>query len=93
MMAIGNCYSELGMPRWSVHYFQKALRLDPGNADLIYNLGNAFFDMGDYKSAIRVYKRACKRADGALLRACATNIELAQKELSSLVGNGKRGIR
>ncbi|WP_161627297.1 tetratricopeptide repeat protein [Arenimonas composti] len=78
MMALANCHSELGNPRWSRHYLTQALRLAPGNPALLYNLGNAWFDSGEFATAIGLYRRAAKRAAPELKTACGRNEALAR---------------
>lgn len=57
MMALANCHSELANPRLSVYYLIRAAELDQANDDLRYNLGNAYFDLGQYDKAISEYSR------------------------------------
>lgn len=57
MMAIANCYSDLGNPRMAAFYLLKALSVDNKNNDLKYNLGNAYFDLGEYEKAIAEYSQ------------------------------------
>lgn len=78
MMAIANCYSEMRAPRWSAYYLKKAIHIQPHNAKLLYNLGNAYFDLGKYDAAIKVYNVACRYGDDAVLAKCRTNIDLAE---------------
>jgi len=55
LTALANCYSELGEPDRAEQTLRNALQHDPGNADLIYNLGNALFDQGKFEQAIGEY--------------------------------------
>jgi tetratricopeptide (TPR) repeat protein len=81
MMAIANCYSELGRPRWSAYYLEKALRFRGRNPELFYNLGNAYFDLRDFPKAIQRYRSASRRADGELKASCQRNLALARKSV------------
>ncbi len=62
--AIGICYSELGNPKMAKYYFIKAKKICGKKYkylnELIYNLGNAYFDMGKYDLAITEYKKVRK---------------------------------
>ncbi len=62
--AIGNCYSELGNPKTAKYYFMKAIKMGGNKYKdiniLIYNLGNAYFDMKKYDFAIFEYKKVNK---------------------------------
>ncbi len=64
LMAIANCYSEIGRPAISQRYLLKALRLNKkinkNKAQLRYNLGNALFDQKKYLDAIKEYKKVGK---------------------------------
>jgi tetratricopeptide (TPR) repeat protein len=44
----------------SVSYYQKALELDPNNANLMRSLGNVYYLSGQYQQAADSYKRAIK---------------------------------
>src|SRR5262245_11469038 len=57
-MALANCMSELGRHRWAVFHLRKAISSASDVPALRYNLGNAYFDLGQYGAAIREYKRA-----------------------------------
>lgn len=73
MMAIGNCYADLRMPRWSAWYLAKASELRPKDAAILFNLGNAYFDQGKKSDARRAYAKAAKHADGPLLESIKLN--------------------
>lgn len=79
MMAIANCYSELGRPRWSAYYLEKALRHRGRKPELLYNLGNAYFDLRDFTKAIQCYRDASRRAVGELKARCVRNLHLAKE--------------
>lgn len=55
MMALANCYSELQKPDLAGEMLNRALLLRPGDADLLYNLGNTYFDEGAFGEALRAY--------------------------------------
>ncbi len=57
--------------------FQKALRLDPGNARILYNLGIIYESKEDTEIAKTFYTKAL---------AIEPKLEEAQKHLSKLVG-------
>jgi tetratricopeptide (TPR) repeat protein len=79
MMAIANCYSELGRPRWSAYYLEKALRRRGHKPELFYNLGNAYFDLDDFPKAIECYRSASKGAVGELKAMCLRNLSIARE--------------
>ncbi len=60
ILAVGNCYSELGRPRLTERYLRRALTFDKKNYSIYYNLGNALYDQGKYGEAIRCYKVSMK---------------------------------
>ena len=83
MMAIANCYTELGQPRYAIRYLEKALKFRPGDASLLFNLGNAFFDAGHFQQAVSTYKRARSKAgkNRLLLRVIDKNYVIARKHV------------
>ncbi|MBB4867109.1 tetratricopeptide (TPR) repeat protein [Pseudomonas nitritireducens] len=55
--ALANSYSAIGAPEKSCEQLNTALQFSPNDPILNYNLGNAFFDIGDYKKAIKAYEK------------------------------------
>ena len=78
MMALANCYSDLGNPRVAAFYLLKGLSIDNNNDDLRYNLGNAYFDLGEYEKAITEYG---KIEDGKVARLALKNARRAAKKI------------
>lgn len=80
--AIGNCYSDLGNPKMAKYYFEKARTVGGKkykDIDIVtYNLGNAYFDMGKYRDAVKQYKKVGKR-DKRLFKLACSNIKKAEK--------------
>ena len=65
MWAIANCYSDLGDPKAAEKYQREAVKVKPDDHRLLYNLGNALFDQGQYEDAMVFYKMVGKH-DGEL---------------------------
>lgn len=63
--------------------FQKALRLDPGNARILYNLGIIYESKEDIEIAKTLYTRALE---------IAPKLAEAQKHLNKLVGTSGEDI-
>ena len=42
-------------------YFEQANQKDPGNPDILFSLGVAFYQLKDYQQAYRVYRLAMKQ--------------------------------
>ena len=84
--AIGNCYSELENPKMAKYYFIKAKAIGGNKYKdldiLIYNLGNAYFDMGKYDLAIAEYKNV-RKSDKKTFQFAQKNIERAKKHLNN----------
>lgn len=62
LWGVAECYSEMKRPRIAVRYWEKALSLAGHKDELIYNLGNAFFDLGEFAKAISCYVKVRKRS-------------------------------
>jgi Periplasmic protein involved in polysaccharide export len=54
----GEKYGLAGLYSQAVEIFQRALKLDPGNADAYYGLGHAYFDLRQYSKAVENLERA-----------------------------------
>lgn len=55
--ALANTYSAMKMPEKSAACLIAGLKYDSDSSTLNYNLGNAYFDMGEYNKAIKHYER------------------------------------
>ena len=55
---IGNEYQSYKKFDLAVAAFEEAIAYQPQNADLLYNCGNAFYAMNDYKKALPLYQKA-----------------------------------
>jgi tetratricopeptide (TPR) repeat protein len=86
LMAIANCHSDRCQPHWSVRYLTRALAIDRKNPDLIYKLGNAYYDMGRYAEAAKQYRKAVKFGAGEIREFAVRNLEHALIRMRS----GKR---
>lgn len=80
LMAMANAASEMGQPRRSARYLKMALQLEPDAAALWFNLGNAYFDIGDYSAARRAYAQV--PANGPVAAAAQRNAALAARRLA-----------
>jgi len=54
----GEKYGLAGLYSQAVEIFQRALKLDPGNADAHFGLGHAYFDLRQYEKAVDSLERA-----------------------------------
>lgn len=79
LWAIAGCHDELGRPRLAERFYRAALQgaVQKDRAALYYNLGNALFDQGRFKEAIRCYSRVSARSD--TIRAARKNMTRAKK--------------
>ncbi|WP_428623519.1 tetratricopeptide repeat protein [Sedimenticola sp.] len=81
LWAIANCYSELHKPKNAEEYLRIAIKLDPSKQQLIYNLGNALFDQGQYEEALSWYEKVICVDDELYtlaknnISACAVNLK------------------
>ncbi len=91
LRAIGNCYSELRNAKMAKYYFIKAKNLAgkeyEGINALIYNLGNSYFDLGQYRLAISEFKKV-KASDAKSYEFAQKNMKLAQTTIN--LHNSKR---
>ncbi len=78
LWAIANCYSEIGKSWLTKYYLEKAIQLSGEKDGLRYNLGNALFDMGKYREAIKQYKKV-RSKDKQLYKLACSNIKKAEK--------------
>ncbi len=63
---LGVIYSQLGRYAEAVNYYQRALKLAPGQPRLVLNLGLAYYKMGDNRSAIPQFQQVLKSEPGNL---------------------------
>lgn len=85
MRVIGDCYDELGQPKFAERYYRKALTLSPRGAykaALQYNLGNSLFDQKRFVEAISLYKMLNNRRD-EIGRKAQTNLAVASRKLAT----------
>ncbi|WP_277372269.1 tetratricopeptide repeat protein [Pseudomonas sp. AA-38] len=76
--ALANAYSAMNMPDKSVVCLIADLKYKPDSSILNYNLGNAYFDMGDHKKAIRHYERVLPQHED-IYEMAQKNIQRAKK--------------
>ncbi len=57
---LGTWLSKNGQISEAMDCFQKALRINPYDAEILYNLGNAYSKSGDWDDAINSYQRSLK---------------------------------
>lgn len=82
LLAIANSYSESRKPRYAVHYLRRAIDQFGSDARLLYNLGNAYFDLRQYDEATRIFSRLA-RGRGSISAMAKRNlqaIEFKKKE-------------
>ena len=72
-LALSNSYSEVDLHKESIITLEKALLVEKANEKLNYNLGNAWFDLGNYKVAIKYYRKIIK--DEILYSLSSSNID------------------
>lgn len=82
LLAIGNCYSEMGRPVLAERYYKKALLLADSKLKPIitYNLGNALYDQEKYSEAVLQYKKIGKSA-GKVYRIAQRNNKKATAKI------------
>lgn len=57
-LLLGEIHLEIGQDRESLNYFNKALRLSPGNSQALYGLGRVFYLKGDLDRSAQLIGRA-----------------------------------
>ena len=82
LTALANAYIECGKPELSEKTLRTALGIKPKDESLIYNLGNALFDKGEYESAIAEYSRISD-SDPELKDKASKNEKIARDKLIS----------
>lgn len=93
LMAIAYCYSDLNKPRWAAHYLSRAIKIDPSNPDLFYNLANARFDMAQYAEAAKLYRKAIKAGKGETKKWAVKNLKHALSRMQRGSKLTRRGIK
>ncbi|MGP0172773.1 tetratricopeptide repeat protein [Pseudomonas sp. NCHU5208] len=76
--ALANSYSAMDMPDKSIVYLIAGLKHKPDSSTLNYNLGNAYFDIGEHKKAIEHYERVHPQHED-IYEMAKKNIQRAQK--------------
>lgn len=80
LWATAECYSEMKRPRIAVRYWEKAMAIAGPKDELLFNLGNAFLDAGEFSKAISYYKKVKKRTK-AVYKLASKNKLRAEKML------------
>ncbi len=80
MWALADCHSRMKNFGRAEHFLKEALKSDPDNPNLLYNLGNALFDQRKFAEAIAVYK-SVNTDDDDLANKVKQNIEVAEAQL------------
>jgi tetratricopeptide (TPR) repeat protein len=75
--AIGSCYDALGKPALAAKAYRSAIKLLPlaRHPELHFNIGNAFFDLGQYAEALDEYRLV--PIDSSVWPAASKNSSLA----------------
>lgn len=76
LLAIANCHSELGNPRWALHYLEKAAGLAPKDWKVRYNTANALYDLKRFDDARRMYRAIAKKAPPEISELAMRNLAL-----------------
>jgi tetratricopeptide (TPR) repeat protein len=87
LMAVGNCYDDLGRPKMAERFYRRALASDEleqaGISEgLRYNLANTLFDQGRMKEAVRIYTQLGKARSAEIRRKASLNIAAAARFLA-----------
>lgn len=85
-MALANAYSENNEPNNAETVLKTALAIEPGNDDLLFNLGNALYDQEKYTGAIEVFKLVTEK-NAETASAAKKNLELAQRHQKDVEPN------
>lgn len=80
--ALANCYFCTRDIEKAAYYLERGLQMAPSNTSLIYNYGNALFDLERYDEAINAYSKISKN-DGDIYQLAQKNIRKAEKHLAS----------
>ncbi|WPD24576.1 MAG: tetratricopeptide repeat protein [Candidatus Electrothrix scaldis] len=78
LMALANCYAEIGKPQKAERYLRESIRIKPLKA-YVYNLANALFDQGKFRDAIEMYE-AILYQNKQLDDLARKNLKLAKKK-------------
>lgn len=78
LWALANIHSERKKPWLAKHYLLKAIKIRKDSEELRYNLANAFFDLAEYREAIKLYKTITSSNKDLFLKA-SKNIEIAER--------------
>jgi len=79
LVALANCYSEIGSPSLTEKYLRLALKYK-NDVSLVFNLGNALFDQGKYREAIELYK-IIPVDSGDIFKFSQANIRRAEEKI------------
>lgn len=55
---LGDLYFDSNLPRLSVEAYGRALAIDPGNPDVITDMGIMYRELGEYKKALECFRNA-----------------------------------
>jgi len=80
--ALGNCHDAMNKPNRAEVCYLMSLKYSPKEAQpgVYYNLGNAYFDQGNYQKAVDCYKRIGSQCD--VYCSAQKNLKLATERLS-----------
>ncbi|HSW97645.1 MAG TPA: tetratricopeptide repeat protein [Candidatus Saccharimonadales bacterium] len=83
-IALGGLYYQLGQYDNAIREFQTAINLKPDFANAYYNLGHAFEQKGDLKSALAQYQNveSLVQADSKSLKQIQAEVEALQAKIS-----------
>jgi Flp pilus assembly protein TadD len=84
LLGLAYAYTELRDFGGARDVLLNAQRLDPTNSAVLYNLGNAYFDLGEYEKAKFFYVSVTQERDSELWKKAQKNYELSIQRLSEL---------
>lgn len=83
LLAIANCHSELGRPRWALHYLRKAAILSPEDWRVRYNTGNALYDLKIFDEAREIFRAVAREAPAEISELARRNLALWSEKSES----------
>lgn len=86
LLAIGNCYDELGKPKLAERFLHKALSLKPTGrtkAAVLVNLGNSLLDQQRWADALEYFAAPSRRKD-EIGTVAKKNLALARAKLNAV---------
>ncbi|HEX54692.1 MAG TPA: tetratricopeptide repeat protein, partial [Candidatus Altiarchaeales archaeon] len=89
---IGDLYLRIKEYGSAIKFYERALELDPENAELYYLLGNCLFLEGAYGNALKAYRRALDIAEKERVRARNKKDISREREITYTIAELRRKI-